>query len=158
MEKENRITLSFIDKSIAVSTVGNKTYATIKSGFKFTKFDAYFHQFGFKSLPEVVVDTLNKYGYKRDLKTGMWVTKTNGIAVCAPEDTNVETTGQRIALMRAKAKAYEKSFRCIAEVWKQFNDVSRLFLETTLDLEDFIGDEYDAIDRVIETGKSDFIE
>lgn len=157
MEREKEITLSFIDKSIAVTTVGNKTYATIKSGFKFTKFESLFRESGFKTIPEFVVGILEMYGYRPDYKNGMWVTKTTATAACAPDDKNVETTGNRIALMRAKQKAYDKANKCIFDIWMRFNDASRMLLETNLKLEKYIIAEGEAIDRVIETGKSDFI-
>lgn len=157
MEKENLITLSFVDNSIAISTVGEKTYATIKSGFKFTKFDAYFRQFGFKNLPEFVVDILDEYGYRADFKTGMWVTKTTANAECSPEDEYNETTGKRIALMRAKAKSYQRASFCITAIWKKFHSICTLMGNSENVLEGYLLDEVEAIGRVIRTGKSDFI-
>ena len=45
----NRIKMSFVDKSLRVNFIDKKlTIASIQSGFKFTRLDTFFEQVGFK--------------------------------------------------------------------------------------------------------------
>lgn len=151
----DRFILSFVDKSINVFGVDGQTHATIKSGFKFSKFEKKFAELGFKNLPDFVVDILNKHGYKRDYNLNMWIIKTQGVAKFNPEDEYNEITGRRIAVMRAKKKAYEKSLDVLCEISRRFYGIVNTCTNTICEVCVFVSDEMDAIDRVIETGKSD---
>ena len=155
MNNNDRFILSFVDKTTSIVSVGNRTLASIRSGFKFSKFEKRFEELGFKNIPDFVVEILDKNGYKRDFNLNMWVTKTQGVANLFPEDEYNETTGRRIAIMRAKAKAYEKACKVFEDIDRYFYFASESCGNTLGCLYDFTMEEYDAIDRVIETGKSD---
>lgn len=153
---ENKIKLSFIDNSVHIQSNGNgTTMATIKSGFMFKKFDRFFEEMGLTGVPQVVVDILKKNGYRRDYKLNMWVTTTNGVSKCSPEDEHDAVIGDRIALMRAKRNAYRSAEDVLFEVLGVLNKLTSLFENTYFEQVEFLADEDDAIGRVIETGKSD---
>lgn len=152
---ENKIKMSFIDKTIRVQRNGNETMASIKSGFMFKKFDRFFEEIGFNCVPQVVVDILKKNGYRKDYKLNMWVTTTNGVSKCAPGDEYDDTIGARIALMRAKRNAYRAAEGVLYEALGSINKLVALLENTYFEQVKFLLDETDAIDRVIETGKSD---
>lgn len=155
MNNNDRFILSFIDKSVSITSFEKQTHASIRSGFKFSKFEKRFEELGFNNLPDFVVNILEKNGYKRDFKLNMWVVKTQGSANLAPDDEYNETTGRRIALMRAKEKAYKKACQVFEDLDAQFYFASEMCGNTLGELYDFTLEESDAIERVIETGKSD---
>lgn len=150
-----RIVLSFVDNSVRVQHFGHRSSARILSGFKFKQLEKKFESLGFETLPEFVGEILYANGYRKDYNLNMWVVKTTGTASCSPEDEYNETTGYRLSVMRAKEKAYYKALVVINELMNVFVGGLEILTTSAHELSRFFVDEGDAIERVIETGKSD---
>lgn len=150
----NIVTLSFVDKSIHVNHVELKSIATIKSGFRFTKFDSYFERFGFKSTPSFVVDILEKNGYTKDYGLNMWVTETMGVSKCDPEDEYDKVRGYRISVSRAKKNAYINASNTLFEITEKLYNVYNVLATSVPRLCKFAENEDTAINNVITYGVS----
>jgi hypothetical protein len=148
------IKLTFDDTSISKKTVENRTIVSVWSGFKFTKLEAELENLGLKTLPEPIATILTKYGYKRDFKKNIWKAKSTGVATLSPDDENNDVTGYRIAMSRAKRKAYIKATNCLREISGIFDEVSDLFYFSSYRLGQFEIEETEAIEDVIDHGYS----
>ena len=158
MIENDRIVLSFVDKSIKVRHFDRRSVATILSGFKFSQIEKKFEDMGFETLPEFIGELLYTWGYRKDYNLNMWVIKTTGESKCSPDDDYNETTGYRIAIMRAKEKAYDNALNALSSIGEIFRMGVDLLDNTNTNLAQYSWDEYEAIERVIETGKSDMID
>lgn len=151
----NRIKMSFVDKSLRVNFIDKKlTIASIQSGFKFTRLDAFFEQVGFKSIPDFVVEILEKYGYKKDYSLGMWITKTSGESKCNDTDEYDKIRGRRISVSRAKKAAYINASRALFEISDTFFKITSKFGDVIPELITHYDCEDKAINNVIEHGVS----
>lgn len=150
----DKFKVSFVDKSVHVTHVGNRTKASILSGFKFNTFERGFNRYFFDELPSVVVDILNEYGYQRDYKLGMWVLKTTGVSSCNQGDEYDVLKGRRIALSRAKKKAYETAQKVTETISTLFLGIVNLCDCTSITLQEYIDVEDAAIENVIDYGVS----
>lgn len=151
---KNKIKMSFIDKSVSVKHVNNRTFTSIKSGFKFSVFDNMFEQFGFKTVPTFVVDILKKHGYTKDYKYNMWTTSTTGVSKCNVEDEFDEVKGKRVSLSRAKLKAYIKASKTSHEMIEVLKEIIESLTQMRFDMRVYEKSEIIAIDNVIEYGVS----
>lgn len=151
---EEKFIMSFVDKSVKVNQYGNRTIASVVSGLKFSKFDNILSKFGLDTVPTFIENILEFYGYKRDYSLGMWVIKTTGVAKCSEGDDFDEVKGRRIALSRAKMKAYDTLALVMGEIVNTFYNVEDLFVNTLNAMVDFSVNEEEAIENVITTGYS----
>lgn len=151
----NGIKMSFVDKSLRVNFINNKlTIASIRSGFKFTRLDSFFEQVGFKTIPDFVVEILEKHGYKKDYSLGMWITKTTGESKCNDTDKYDEVRGRRISVSRAKKMAYINASRTLFEISDTFFKITSKLDNVIPELMTHYACENKAISNVIEYGVS----
>lgn len=150
----NRFIVSFVDKSINVTQGEKLTVASIKSGFKFSRFDAFFEKLGFKTFPEFVNDILENYGYKKDYKNRMYATYCTGTAKCSPEDEFDEVKGRRIAVSRAKKDGYNKALGVAADISRKLFEITAACENTIREVYRFDINEDNAIKNVIKYGVS----
>lgn len=151
----SKLKLTFVDKSVKVRHFGQKhTKASIVSGFKFQTLRKMFEEAGFNDVPRFVNEVLEDCGYKKDYDLNMWTIKTSGSSICNDEDEYDETKGRRIAVSRAKAKAYSNAARAIGIIWDSFDEILDNCYNLMVNLIDFESIEKEAIENVIETGIS----
>lgn len=151
---KNNIKMSFIDKSVNVKHVNNRTFTSIKSGFKFSVFDNMFEQFGFKTVPSFVVGILKKHRYTKDYRYNMWTTSTTGVSKCNVKDVFDEVKGKRVSLSRAKLKAYIKASKTSHEIIDVLTEIVESLTHFRFDMRVYEKNEIIAIDNVIEYGVS----
>lgn len=149
-----RFTLSFVDTSLNVNSTDKLTCASIVSGFKFTKFERIFEQLGIKNVPDFVTDILYQNGYRKDYGLNMWIMKTTGISKCNPDDEFDEVRGRRIAVSRAKVKAYNNALKTFGDIFKRFTQMTSVLYDGIMDMCTYIDNEKDAIENVINYGVS----
>ena len=86
----------------------------------------------------------------------MWTIKTSGTSRCNDEDDDVydETKGRRIAVSRAKEKAYAHAATTVGVIVSSFKEIYKELFYFVSEMIDFHDNESNAIINVIETGKS----
>lgn len=146
------INLSFDDKNVVTKLFGARTIVELKSYVSSKKLDKFLNELGYRTLPEPVLNVFNKYGYKYDHKLGGWATITTGVAVLNKEDTPDSTKGVRIAMSKAKVKAYSRANRCFLNIRNIFASTSEMF--SPFKMLYYMNEESQALERVIETGSS----
>lgn len=152
---QSYLKLTFVSEKHSVKRINNKMISTVYSGFKFSKLDGFFDQFGYLSLPPSVENALFNNGYRRDYNLGMWVIKSVGVSECSKDDEFDETKGRRIATSRAKVEAFKTAENTMDEILRDICPIADVILKTSSKMVRNKVIEQVAIRNVIATGISD---
>lgn len=146
------INLSFDDNSIKVCRYKERTIVNLVSYFRTDKLVKFMKEFGYDTLPCVVLNTLKSYGYTYDYKLGGWMTKTTGVTSLDKRDEDVQEKANHIAMTKAKVKAYDRATRCLGKIKVALANAMILFDNSEFAFSHYLDAEKKALDRVIETG------
>lgn len=160
MENKKIVNLSFDDNRMSIRRVIDTkrgdtkviTVASIVSYFRADKIQKFLQEAGHPTMPEAVLNVLNKYGYTYDYKLNGWVTKVSASIVLDAEDEDDEVKANHISMTKAKVKSYDRAYRCLKEIKNVFVESAKVFEDSKWTLAHYLGDENDALDRAIETG------
>lgn len=159
MINSNRIIkLSFDDNSVSITRKSEVTAVSVVSYFRSDKLFKFMNDIGFDSITNVVYNTLAEYGYQYNYKLNGWATKTCGTTRLDERDNDDQTLATRIAMTKAKSKAYSRAIRCLNKIKNKFADAMIMFDDSQLELQEYGVDENDAISRVIQTGSCKAVE
>lgn len=146
------VNLSFVDGGVKVSRVGERTIVSMLSYFRADKLCKFMNYLGYTNMPDVMTNTLKKYGYTYNYKLGGYVTKTTGIVILDPRDNDNEIAAVNMATTKAKVKAYDRAARCLMTIRNVIADTMILFDDAYIALNELYLDENEALNRVIKTG------
>jgi len=122
------------------------------SYFRADKMCKFMNLLGYTNMPDVVTNTLKKYGYVYDYKLAGYATKTTGIVILDSRDADEQNKANNMATTKAKVKAYDRASRCLMTIRNILVDTMALFDDAHIALQDLYIDECEALDRVIATG------